>query len=899
MNYDETELLRILRDIEGIIENTIFDEIIFGADFNWDKSRNNGFVACMDRWVEKTGLLDVWDSFPISYTHIHTDMKSVSTLDRFLVSPGLLEHIEDAGVIHLGDNPSRHSPIMLKVNLQGITAVKRTPKASLPKRPAWYKADEAQVNTYTFLLDEKLRNLTSPEELSCRDPLCTNEDHIKARDSFLLDILIAMIETSHETVPLGGGKKGKYDPDKNCIVEKTIPGWREEIEPLRQDSLFWHFLWQQSNRPNSGSLFEVMKHVRNKYHYAVRKCKAKAEKVNLEKLFEAAKSGDVNLLKEMKAVKGGEKSQNIPTDNIEGANGSEEISDKFKQVYEALYNSAESADDVNFIKFKLREVISHESTHEVNKVTMESVKEACTRMKPGKSDVTGSYTSDLLLHGPDMLFEFLARIFRSFYIHGNVTLELLSCAFIPLFKGGLKNPNRSDSYRAIAGSSQILKLLDNLIILLWGDQLATDALQFGFKKQTSTTQCSWLIMEVASYFLRQGTPVIVTLLDCSKAFDMCRFSTLFQKLLDRNFPPIVIRLLIFVYEEQEGCVVWDGVRSDSFRITNGTRQGSVLSPVLFSVYLDNLLQELRIQGVGCHMGGVWVGAAGYADDIILLAPSRAAMQKMLKVCEVYASSHNLCFSTDPMPSKSKTKCIFMCGYGNPVLPVPLRLSGQDLPWVEHGTHLGHELHQLGNMDMDISMKRAEFIESSVQIRETFNFARPEEILKAVNVYCSHFYGSMLWDLYGNKANQLFNSWSTCVKLAWDIPRSTHTYIVEDVLAKDFFTVKQQLVGRFVDFFQKLLKSPSSEIRVVANMAGRCAQSTTGGNLHKIQLETGLDPWQVSGWKFKESIGRSRVTRQDAFRVQYLRKLLDARTEIRSRAEDSQEVDVLINSLCSS
>ena len=56
-------------------------------------------------------------------------------------------------------------------------------------------------------------------------------------------------------------------------------------------------------------------------------------------------------------------------------------------------------------------------------------------------------------------------------------------------------------------------------------------------------------------------------------------------------------------------------------ITNGTRQGSVLSPTLFSVYLDDLLQELRHLGVGCHVGGVWVGAAGYADDLILLAPS--------------------------------------------------------------------------------------------------------------------------------------------------------------------------------------------------------------------------------------------------------------------------------------
>ena len=76
----------------------------------------------------------------------------------------------------------------------------------------------------------------------------------------------------------------------------------------------------------------------------------------------------------------------------------------------------------------------------------------------------------------------------------------------------------------------------------------------------------------------------------------------------------------------------------------------------------------------------------------------------------------------------------MCGYMDPVYPLPLQLCGQTLPWVQHGTHLGHELHQMCNMDMDISMKRAEFIETSVQIRETFGFARPEEILRAVQVY---------------------------------------------------------------------------------------------------------------------------------------------------------------------
>jgi hypothetical protein len=126
-------------------------------------------------------------------------------------------------------------------------------------------------------------------------------------------------------------------------------------------------------------------------------------------------------------------------------------------------------------------------------------------------------------------------------------------------------------------------------------------------------------MEVASHFLRQGTPVIATWIDCSKAFDKCVFSSLYTKLIDRRLPPIVVRVLICVYKGQVGCETWSGFRSSTFSITNGTRQGSVWSPTLFSVYLDDLLKELRHLGTGCHMGGVWVGAAGYADDLILLA----------------------------------------------------------------------------------------------------------------------------------------------------------------------------------------------------------------------------------------------------------------------------------------
>ena len=107
------------------------------------------------------------------------------------------------------------------------------------------------------------------------------------------------------------------------------------------------------------------------------------------------------------------------------------------------------------------------------------------------------------------------------------------------------------------------------------------------------THCSWLVMEVTNHFLRNGSNPILTLLDCTKAFDTCKFDVLFQKLLDRKLPPLVVRTLAVVYQEQYAWVRCGSSRSDMFSILNGTRQGSVLSPALFSVYMDNLLLELR------------------------------------------------------------------------------------------------------------------------------------------------------------------------------------------------------------------------------------------------------------------------------------------------------------------
>ena len=347
---------------------------------------------------------------------------------------------------------------------------------------------------------------------------------------------------------------------------------------------------------------------------------------------------------------------------------------------------------------------------------------------------------------------------------------------------------------------------------------------------------------------------------------------------------------------------WGNEVSSPFRILNGTRQGSVLSPALFSVYIDDMIQDLRKLGLGCYMGGLWIGACGFADDLILLSPGRKGMQKMLEVCEKYASQHSLQFSTDPNPSKSKSKCIFMTGTRrrHKERPAPLKLYGVDLPWVESATHLGHELHQACNMNYDSKCKRARFIDNSTAVREMFKFAKPGQVLHAVQVYCCDMYGSMLWDLFGDQAGQFYRCWNTCVKLCWNVPRSTHTYFIDNLLATEFRTVRQQVMSRYAGFYQSLLNSPSREVAIVSRMVGRNVSTNTGSNLFNISKEFNMDIHRTTPFKLKMSIlsSTSQVPSMDQWRLPLLSQYLQIREGLELLCEDTSYIQELINNLCS-
>ena len=146
--------------------------------------------------------------------------------------------------------------------------------------------------------------------------------------------------------------------------------------------------------------------------------------------------------------------------------------------------------------------------------------------------------------------------------------------------------------------------------------------------------------------------VYVLLLDASKAFDKVAFIVLFNELRDPAGCPRIIKLLYVMYTNQLCSVKWDNERSDYFRISNGVKQGGVISSLLFSCYIYILFTQLQQHGLGCHVGCSYAGAFGYADDIALLAPSLQCLKQMISICEKYASSHSITFN----PNKSKLLC---------------------------------------------------------------------------------------------------------------------------------------------------------------------------------------------------------------------------------------------------
>ena len=829
-DFDDNEILAALADIEVLIRQAQCSDILLAGDLNSHFSRQTRLTNLVKDSFDDQGLLIAWqhpDSShdhtiaTIDYTHcsVARGVASLSIIDHLVTNQRVYDAISEAGVIHTGENPSNHSAIYAKINVEKLDLTLETHPA--PIRVQWDKASSDAHARYRTGLSEKLSQIILPAGISCTDLQC--KEHSDLLEEYTMEVVEAVQAAAKEYLPLSGGKA------KGNKKGSIIAGWSEYVKPFAEDSSFWFSIWESLGRPNQGEIFMRMKQSKTQYKYAIRRLKRANDKIKKNMFLNSVIQGGSNIFKEIRKFRGKSCTFSSRIDNEVGAKN---IANHFAGIYSELYNRVDLGEDLENVSDKINESINEDSKATLYRVNEKIVQEALENMEKNKHDEYLTISSDCFRNGPPELITHLTNLIRLFLSHGQVPSFVLLCTLIPLVKDNLGDITSSENYRAIAGGSLLLKLLDMVIIMLESDKLGFDSLQFAYQPSASTTMCSWTATAVIEHFNMHGTPVFGAAMDMSKAFDLVEWSVLFKTLLERKVDPILLRVMLYIYTHQQCDVKWSEQHSYSFAVKNGVRQGAVSSAILFAVYINELLALLRSSGLGCHIHGVFFGALVFADDILLLSASRSGLQTLVNMCQDFAASRNLKFGTNSDPEKSKTKCIAFSKNKRDLKNLhPVKLNDDPLPWVTRVKHLGNLLQCDNSMSQDIAQKRGKFIGKVNSLLQEFHFVEPAVLTKLINVYATSFYGAGTWDIFSRGVDKLYKSWNVAMRQVFKLDRTTHRYMIEHI--SGCLHPQVMLSSRLVTFHKSLVTCNKFPVRFLAKLNEKDFRTVLGRNLQGV------------------------------------------------------------------
>ena len=424
-------------------------------------------------------------------------------------------------------------------------------------------------------------------------------------------------------------------------------------------------------------------------------------------------------------------------------------------------------------------------------VTCNVVKNAIMKLKKGKDDEVYEMYSDHFINAPESIHTVFSQIITCMLKHGTTSQIINKSVIKPIPKDKRKSLSDSSNYRAISKNSIISKIIDYVIIQLIDDKMTTSAYQFGYKGSFSTSLCSFLVSETIQYYRSNGSNVYMTLLDCTKAFDKIQHTKLFRTLMNKKICPSIIRLIMNSYLMSTAVVKWNNSAATPFKISNGVKQGGVISAPLFALYIDPLLKKLNSSKQGCHIGHLAANAFGYADDIVLLTPSCEALKNLIKICENFAVEYKLNFN--PKKCKILVYSTLKLDTGN----MNIKIGGHKIEIVKSEKHLGHTFqtaHNIVNLENVIKDMR-------IRTNVIVNKFRPVSWQGKVTLFqsqCSSLYGCQLWRLDDPKVNTLCTTWKVCSRKILGLSAQTRSYMLHQIM--DTMPILDVIMSRILNFF---------------------------------------------------------------------------------------------------
>ena len=255
-------------------------------------------------------------------------------------------------------------------------------------------------------------------------------------------------------------------------------------------------------------------------------------------------------------------------------------------------------------------------------------------------------------------------------------------------------------------------------------------------------------------------------IDASRAFDRLHHFKLFEKLNQRAVPKYIIRILAYWYAFQTMQVKWGNTVSECFHVGNGVRQGGILSPFLFNLYMDDLSKQLNLCKTGCITGNSVINHLMYADDLVILSPYSAGLQELMNICSQYGIDFNILYN----PKKSSILIVRSREDAKAVFP-QFTLSGNILLVCKEIKYLGHYITEDLSDDKDIHRQRCKLYGQANTLMRKFHKCSPEVKVSLFKAFCTPLYTAHLWYRYkASSMHKLKVAYNDALRLLMRVPR---------------------------------------------------------------------------------------------------------------------------------
>ena len=682
-NFDQ--YVYYLSKLKSIIDDFDSPYVCILGDFNADIYRRSEFGTELQSFClgADLKLADVLMLPQCSITHMNEGSSTESWLDHIVCTGGLYPLLHDVG-IDTRIVSSDHFPIFLRLDLGYLRSY---PKLSTELENEsrwlvdWTSLDGACINDFVKSAGEELSIIHVPyEALECSNNTCSAHN--------------ADIEAYYDSIvnAVRNASRSHIAHRKQDYARRAIPGWSEFVEEKHTLYGDLYSLWAIIGKPRQGYIYDQLRIAKSQFKYALRYCLKNEKDLRAKALADKFVNKPHDIASFWKEVR---RLNSVPpvAQSVAGVSGETNIACMWKNHFSDILNSVDNPKSRDSV---LRQLSISDASVPLFSVPeiLDSISELSSGRSPGCDEL---YAEHFKFAGAPCAIH-LSLCFSMMLRHNFLPPSLSRVILSPIVKDKTGNISDKDNYRPIALATVSSKILERVILNRCRYNLVSSDHQFGFKEKHSTDMAVYVLKEVIDHYLRNRSPVFVCFLDARKAFDRVNHWILFDKLLRRGMPVDIVRLLATWYESQKFHVLWGRCVTEGFHVTNGVRQGGILSPYLFNVYTDDLSVTLDRSGVGCRYLGS-INHLCYADDMVLLSPTSQGLQKMLDICAAYAEDHDMIFNC------KKTVCMAILPnlFKGMVLP-DIVLCGNVLAYVENYKYLGYHVSNSVSKSDDLELR---------------------------------------------------------------------------------------------------------------------------------------------------------------------------------------------------